>query len=146
MSHLLPTWRFFALLFHSCCNLLPTGWLFALPFHNCCTIDCFSHHTITFATLLTLSCAEVGGGEKHPPFHTFVIPCTEGGELLFEVSYYFRWPGGRRNGQNCPCQEQQEGKNTNQNNWPVSHVASNFLVIFLLGDHSLGEIWDWEKK
>ena len=26
----------------------------------------------------------------------------EGWGLLFEVRYYFGWPGGGRNGQNCP--------------------------------------------
>ena len=26
----------------------------------------------------------------------------EGWELLFEVRYHFGWPGGGRNGQNCP--------------------------------------------
>ena len=71
----------------------------------------------------------------------------EGWELLFEVGYHFGWPGGGRNGQNCPNfirdypgGSSRKEKNTNLNRWQVRHVASNFLVIFLLGHLSLGEI------
>ena len=66
---------------------------------------------------LTLSGA--GGGEKHPPSHTFVIPRKklmgkvanffllflnmrmEGWGLLFSVRLHLVWSGGGRSGQTC---------------------------------------------
>ena len=58
----------------------------------------------------------------------------DGWGLLFEVRYHFGWPRGGRNGQNCP---------NFIGEYPVVSSRKEkilLLVIFLLGDHSLGEI------
>ena len=71
----------------------------------------------------------------------------------FKVRKHLVWSGGGQSGQTYPnfirgdpVGSIRKEKNTNQNRWQVRHVTGNFLVIFLLGHLSLGEIWGWEKK
>ena len=71
----------------------------------------------------------------------------EGWKLLFEVRNHFGWPGGGRNGQNCPYFIREYPVGSSRKEKILTKIAgkldmlqATFLVIFLLGHLSLGEI------
>ena len=121
--------------------------------------DLWHFKTVDTSRHLTLSGAG-GGGEKHPPSHTFAIPRKK---LMGKVAHFFllflnmRMEGWGVGTTFCSqIKFSMVGRGLKWLNmhqfhkgWPWAegrnnHKPNNFLAIFLLKHLSVGEIWVWK--